>query len=89
MALLWIVPKAIDVYGVPQCEAIDIFGVPNSEAIDTKYVPSLEPTFELQKYFSGCFKSQMNIWHFYSTQGVQMLHISKNFIKWVSPFKDW
>ena len=52
--------EAIDVFGVPQSEAIDVFGVPQCEAIDAENVPSLAPTFELQKHFSGCFKSWMN-----------------------------
>ena len=52
--------EAIDVFGVPQFEAIDVFGLPQCEAIDAEYVPSLAPTFELQKHFSGCFKSRMN-----------------------------
>ena len=52
--------EAIDRIGVPNSEAIDVFGVPQCEAIDAENVPSLAQTFELQKHFSGCFKSWMN-----------------------------
>ena len=80
IALGWIQSRAIDIYGIPQCEAvdrigvlkyeaIDVYGVPNSEAIEAKYVPSLAPSFELQMHFSGCFKSRMNFFDIFQYSG--------------------
>ena len=66
--------EAIDIFCVPNSEAIDVFGIPQSKANE---VPMLARAFELQKHFSECFKSHMKFSHLYSTQGVQMLHISK------------
>ena len=78
--------EAIDRIGVPQCEAIDRIGVPNSEAIDAKNVHSLAPTFELLNFKSIFQKSDEFFYTCTVLKGLQMLHISKVFNKWVSPF---
>ena len=54
----------------------DVFGVPQSEAID---VPSLARTFELQKHFSGCFKSWMNFSTLVQYSGVLNASYIENF----------
>ena len=69
----------IDVFGVPQSEAIDVFGVPQCEAIDADDVPALAPTFELQKHFSGCFKSRMNFLTLVQYSGDPNASYIKNF----------
>ena len=78
--------------GVPQCEAIEIFC---GHWCNWRYTfwshwpqicPWLVRAFELQEHFSGCFTIQNLFWHFYSTQEVQMLHLSKNLIKWFCKF---